>query len=90
MEVEQKPVAWINASTSPSGAAGTHRALRTVLGYTGGDIVEDACVHVPVPRQAVDPDGIIRDPAIRDRVAAAMGALVDHARRRRHHRGTPE
>ena len=39
------PVAWINASGSPTGAADAHRSLRTVLGYTGSDIVEEACAH---------------------------------------------
>jgi chromate reductase len=81
-EMYQKPVAWINASSFPDGAVGAHRALRTVLGYTGADIVDDACVRVPVPRQAVDPDGIIRDPAIRDRVDHALRLLAAHVRSR--------
>jgi chromate reductase len=82
MEIERKPVAWINASTAPSAAAGTHRALRTVLGYTGGDIVEEACLDVPVPRQAVGAAGVIDDPEIRDRIADALRSLTDHVRGR--------
>lgn len=46
------PVAWVNASgpAAPTGAADAHDSLRKVLGYTGSDIVEAACVRVPVPR----------------------------------------
>jgi NAD(P)H-dependent FMN reductase len=79
VEIEGKPTAWINVSTSPAGAAGTHAALRTVLGYTGADIVDEACVHVPVPRDAVDPDGVIGDRDLRLRIAAALDALLERA-----------
>jgi NAD(P)H-dependent FMN reductase len=78
VETEGKPVAWINASTSPTGAAGTHRALRTVLTYTGCSIVDDACVQVPVPRPAIA-DGVVIDPELRAGIAAAVGALAAHA-----------
>jgi NAD(P)H-dependent FMN reductase len=78
VEIEGKPAAWINVSTSPGVAVGTHRALRTVLGYTGADIVDGACVHVPVARHAVDADGMVRDPGIRRRVTTVLRALADH------------
>ena len=45
-EMYEKPVAWINASTRA--AAHAHGSLRTVLGYIHAEIVEGACVHVPV------------------------------------------
>jgi NAD(P)H-dependent FMN reductase len=78
VETEGKPVAWINASTSPAGATGTHRALRTVLTYTGCSVVEDASVHVPVSRSAIA-DGVVVDPDLRAGIAAAVGALTAHA-----------
>jgi chromate reductase, NAD(P)H dehydrogenase (quinone) len=51
-----------------------------VLGYTGADIVDEACVHVPVPRDAVDPDGVIGDRDLRVRIAAALTALLERVR----------
>jgi NAD(P)H-dependent FMN reductase len=84
VETERKPVAWINASTSPTAAAGTHRALRTVLAYTGCEIIDDACVHVPVPRSAVD-GGIVVDPALRTQIAAAVRTLTAAATDRQSH-----
>jgi chromate reductase len=74
-EMYEKPVAWINASTR--GAAHAHASLRTVLGYIHAEIVEAACVHVPVPHQAVDSDGLIRDQEIRTALAEALRALVE-------------
>jgi hypothetical protein len=64
-------------STSATGAAGAHAALRTVLTYTGAAIVDVACVHLPVPREAVGPDGTIHDDVIRGRLRAALDTLVD-------------
>lgn len=73
MEINDKPCGWINASHR--GAAGAHDALRTVLGYTGADVVAAACGHVPVTQADVDPDGVIRVPAVRDRVARVVRAM---------------
>jgi NAD(P)H-dependent FMN reductase len=78
-----KPVAWVNASGSPTGAAGAHASLHTVLTYTGTDIVEAACAHIPVPRRSVGPDGLVCDPAIRERLAAVLTALAAHVAARR-------
>jgi chromate reductase, NAD(P)H dehydrogenase (quinone) len=83
-EMYGRPVAWINVSTrGPGGAAGAHQTLRTVLGYTGSDVVEAACAHIPVAREAVGPDGAVPDPALRGQVAAAVEALAAHVRSRR-------
>jgi chromate reductase, NAD(P)H dehydrogenase (quinone) len=81
------PVAWINASGSPTGAADAHRSLRTVLGYTGSDIVEEACGHVPVARSAVGSDGLIADEVIRRQIIDALGTLASQARKRIEHSG---
>ncbi|HEX4218386.1 MAG TPA: NADPH-dependent FMN reductase [Acidimicrobiales bacterium] len=84
-ETYGKPVAWINASGSPTGAADAHRSLRTVLGYTGSTIVEEACAHVPVARSAIGADGLIADSLIRQRIAASVSALVSHVEGRAEH-----
>jgi NAD(P)H-dependent FMN reductase len=77
IEITDKPVGWINASTSPTAAEGAHRALRTVLRYTGAALVDEACVHVPVPRGVVDAaTGTITDPAVREGIAEAARTLL--------------
>jgi chromate reductase len=71
-EVYGKPVAWINVAGvhAPTRGANAHASLRTVLGYVGAEIVEPATGAIPVPRQAVEPDGLI------DRTLAALAAHV--------------
>ncbi|HEX5501140.1 MAG TPA: NAD(P)H-dependent oxidoreductase [Thermomicrobiales bacterium] len=80
-ETYHKPVAWINASASQTGAADAHDSLRKVLARTGTDIVEAACAHIPVPRPAVGPDGRIGDPALRQQIAAVLQTLAEHCER---------
>jgi chromate reductase len=75
-EMYEKPVAWINASTRA--AAHAHGSLRTVLGYISAEIVEDACVHIPVPRQAIDSDGLLGDAEIHAALRQALDKLVAH------------
>ncbi len=76
-----KPVAWINASgpAAPTGAADAHASLRKVLSYVGADIVEDACVRIPVVRDAIGPDGTIAHPAIREQIANTLTTLIRRA-----------
>jgi chromate reductase len=73
--IYEKPVAWVNASSSPTGAANAHASLRIVLGYVGARIVEDACVHIPVLRSAVDSHNMITDQATLQAIADALAAL---------------
>jgi len=49
------PVAWINASSrpDPDAGSGANEALRTVLGYTGADIVAPACRRIQVRKAPV-------------------------------------
>ena len=75
-EIYQKPVAYLNASGSPTGAAQAHQSLRIVLGYVGAVVVEEACAHIPVPRAAIGADGLIADPDIGERVAGSLAALT--------------
>jgi chromate reductase len=81
-EIYRKPVAWINASgvNSPTGGRDAHDSLRTVLGYTGAEIVEQACVRVPVARTLVGEDGVIHDAGLRAKLAEAIEAIVSHLR----------
>jgi len=78
-----KPVAWVNASASPTGAAGAHDSLRKVLTYTGTDIVERACTRISVPRSSIGPDGLVADPAVGERLAGVLTALAEHVAERR-------
>jgi NAD(P)H-dependent FMN reductase len=80
-ELSGKPVGWINCSWGgPTGAAGAYAELRTVLGYADATIVEPACVQVPVTRSDVGPDGLVAEPAAREKLAAAVAALVTASR----------
>ncbi len=78
-EIYGKPVAWINVAVGGRGT-GAQEHLALVLRYVGAVAVEEACVHVPVPRDAAGPDGTIADPAIRAELSAALMALAKHAR----------
>jgi NAD(P)H-dependent FMN reductase len=77
-EIYGKPVAWINASSSGTEAADAHDSLRKVLRYAGTDVVEGACAHIPVARDAVSSDGLILDPPIREAIQGVLAALVRH------------
>ena len=73
-----KPVAWINVSgpAAPTGGADAHESLRKVLTYSGANIIEAACVRVPLVRQAVGPDGLVSDTGAREQIAAALRQLA--------------
>jgi chromate reductase, NAD(P)H dehydrogenase (quinone) len=76
----RKPVAWINASgpAAPTGAADAHDSLRKVLGYVHAEIVDAACVRVPVTRDALARDGLLADPQLRQQIIRALTALTDY------------
>jgi chromate reductase, NAD(P)H dehydrogenase (quinone) len=78
-EIYGKPVGWINVAVGGRGT-GAEEHLAMVLRYVGAAAVEPACVRVPVPREAVGPDGLIADPAIRTALSAALAALAEAAR----------
>lgn len=80
----RKPIAWINAAgpAAPTGAADAHDSLRKVLRYVHADIVEDACVRIPVTRDAVAADGTITDPSIRDQITHTLVTLARHVSQR--------
>jgi NAD(P)H-dependent FMN reductase len=70
-----KRAAWVNVSSSPTGAADAHQSLRKVLGYAHAAIIEDACADIPVTRADVH-DGRIADPSIQAAVTRVLTALV--------------
>ena len=80
----RKPIAWINVSgpAAPTGGADAHSSLRKVLGYVHAEIVESACVRVPLTRDLVANDGTITDLEARERIAGALITLADHLARR--------
>ncbi len=77
--IYEKPVAWINASAAPTGAADAHQSLRRVLDYAHAVIVEDACASIPVMRQSIGDDGLVADPVVRAHIVEALTKLAGHA-----------
>ena len=74
-EIYEKPVGWINASTL-GGAANTYESLGVVLRYAGTQVVDAACVQIPLERKAIGADGLVADPGIRARLADVLTALL--------------
>lgn len=74
-EISDKPMAWVNAA-APGRGGGAEATLRTVLGYTGADIVESACVRLPVDRGMLGTDGLIADAGVRRQLADVLGLLA--------------
>ncbi|HEY6317842.1 MAG TPA: NADPH-dependent FMN reductase [Acidimicrobiia bacterium] len=74
--IYEKPAAWINTSTRQ--ASDAHDELRRVLTYAHAAIVDRACVEAPVTESMIGTDGLIREPAIRDRLAHGLDVLAKH------------
>lgn len=76
-EAYRKPIAWVSVAgaAAPKAGADALDSLRKVVGYLAMDIVEDACVRIPVERGAIGPDGLIADEGIRGQLREALGAL---------------
>jgi NAD(P)H-dependent FMN reductase len=78
-EMYGQPVAWVNASGSPTRAAHAHASLETVLRTIHADVVTEACAHIAIPRQTVGPDGMVTDPEVRRRVREVLAILARYA-----------
>ncbi len=72
-----KPAAWINVAALGRGL-GALAELATVLGYVTAEVIEAACVAIPVARDAVAADGTVSDEAVRAALVAALQAITDH------------
>ena len=55
-----------------------HDSLRKVLSYVGAEVVDEACVRLPITRDLVDGDGLISDQRVRAQIAAVLAALGRH------------
>jgi NAD(P)H-dependent FMN reductase len=73
--IYEKPVAWINVSANSTGATDAHESLGKFLAYAHAHVIADACVRIPVPRQAIDGDGLISDLTIRREALHAFNQL---------------
>jgi NAD(P)H-dependent FMN reductase len=72
--IYEKPVAWINVS--PRGAVHAHESLRLVLGYAHAEVIESACVDVPLNHGDVGDDGLVSDLDARARLSFAIEQLI--------------
>jgi len=69
-----KPVAWVNVAVR--GAPDTHESLRRVLRYVGADIIEAACVALPVTSDMVTEDGSVADRGVQRRLSETLEILA--------------
>jgi NAD(P)H-dependent FMN reductase len=74
-ELYGKPVAWVTVAPEGRGE-GALATLATVLGYVGAEVVDAACVRLPVTREGIGPDGTVTDPEIRTGLGRALGTLA--------------
>ena len=74
-EMYGKPTAWISVA-APGRGAGAEESLATVLGYVGAGVIGKACRRIPLPRQAVGPDGLVADPDFRTELARVLDDIV--------------
>ena len=76
-EMPGLPAGWVNVASvaAPTGGAGAHAELATVLGYVGAQVVDAACRRIPLARSDVGPDGLITDPAVRAELLQVVDAL---------------
>jgi NAD(P)H-dependent FMN reductase len=77
-QMDAMPTAWINVAgaAAPSGGANAHGSLRKVLGFTGAQIVEDACLRLPLARGDVGGDGQIAPEEARAEIVGALSRLA--------------
>ncbi len=77
-ELHAKPVAWVNVA-GPGRGEGAIATLALVLRYVAASVIEPACLRVPIPRDAIGPDGLVTPPALRDALAELWRQLLRHA-----------
>ncbi|WP_261568853.1 NADPH-dependent FMN reductase [Frankia gtarii] len=77
-----KPAAWINVA-APGRGLGALAELATVLRYVTAEVIEAACVAVPVARDAVAADGTVSDEDVRAALTTALRSIAEHLATRR-------
>ncbi|MBG6057223.1 chromate reductase [Cryobacterium sp. MP_M5] len=77
--VSGKPVAWINAA-APGRGHGAIATLESVLGYVDAQILDRACIDLPITRDMVD-SGTIRTQPERDALARWWTTMLDQEQR---------
>jgi NAD(P)H-dependent FMN reductase len=76
IEMNDKPVAWVNVAVDGQRGHGAHATLATVLGYVQARVVDDACRHVPIARDVVGPDGVVADVRVREQITQLVRDLL--------------
>ena len=77
--IYNKPVSWINASASPTGAVDAHDSLQKVLAYAHAAVIKDACISIPIHSDEVG-HGLVHDPAVRSEIIRSLRTLGAVAR----------
>jgi NAD(P)H-dependent FMN reductase len=70
-----KPVATLSASQR---TLGSHDALTLVLSTMSADIVEDACVRLPLLGKQLTPGEIVADEGLNGSIVNALATFHDH------------
>jgi NAD(P)H-dependent FMN reductase len=78
-ELYRKPVAWITVA-APGRGTGAEATLALVLGYVDADVIDAACVRIPIGRELVGADGLVHDPETQRRLAAQLAAVAAYVR----------
>jgi NAD(P)H-dependent FMN reductase len=81
-EINDKPVAWVNAAPDSRRGGGATATLATVLGYVQANVIESACRHVPVPPGSIGDDGLIDGPTVINELREVLTALAVAAAQR--------
>jgi NAD(P)H-dependent FMN reductase len=76
-EIGGKPVAWISVA-APGRGAGAIETLRIVLGYVDADVIEDACVSIPIGRGDLDASGHVESVEILADLRSAVDTVVSY------------
>jgi chromate reductase len=74
-EISAKPVVWINVA-APGRGHGAIATLETVLGYVSADVLPAGRLELPIGRDLVGIDGIVRDPAVQDGLAGVWTTIA--------------
>ena len=79
-ELENKPLALINASSNYLGASIAHQSLRDILSTMGAVVIDDACLKIPGVRGRIDASGNVNDPDTKAALQQVLTVLIDQAR----------